>query len=485
MRSGKRLVWFALIVTVLCISSVESVGAGAEEQQPETKPMDFKVSPARITLEPSARQIFTNTGKDEQGNPLKCLWTIEPPVERLIAQPGDGESSFPSHTVAITTPPVGGQTPNRKKTVAYTGSVTLKCDALGKAETALIRLTHPSATEPDEGADITTVITGFEQAGAVSADSDQQFFFDFFISRPLPGIHWSHPETFGPALRWWGDVRIASYPQQVNTPVARFAQEFGQEAGNVKVNEVARFGEFRSGLEFRFASLPNPFAFAGGKQRSALGLIVSYGALGAFHPPTGAATFASASTNSLITNLVPVFSIPTGDTPQAEAFRARYPVDKYPDLKSSGAQYVAFTVPDRNQFYRQYGAGIRLTTRFYNDEGELLSAPAMVTASFGQHELVAGGKLRGVVGKFEGFYPFRIKDSGLTIFLFGRGNLRIGGQVTESKPIVLPRAKDSSGNSIPITESHVAIIAEPSRRDMYTIGVGIDLASLIVKLTGR
>jgi hypothetical protein len=444
---------------------------------PAAKPStNFDVSPSRVTLGPEEKQQFSS--KDDKGMPFPCEWTTSPTkVDGMTVEVEPGTSSI----LTITTPKAGGVTADKKSFVAYTGTVKISCKANDVTKSAVLTLTHPSDEGPEAGADITSAITGFEQAGASSANSDQEFFFDFFISRPLPGINWSHANTFGPALRWWGDVRIASYPQQVNSTISQFATDFGNQVGNLKVNEVGRFGEFRAGIDLRVASLAKAFPSNGDKQRSMLSIVAYYGALGAFHPPTGAALFASSSTSSLIQNLVPVYKIPTGDTPQAKAFQNAYPASKYPALSSAGAQYVAFTFPDRNQFYRQYGAGLRLMTRFYDENGNLLPAPAMVTASFGQHELVSGGKLRGVVGNFEGFYPYRLKTPALTVYLFGRANLRLAHAV-ESQPIVLERAKNASGQQdVPISDPGVVIIAEPSRRDMYTIGVGMDFASLLGK----
>src|SRR2546428_328423 len=102
----------------------------------------------------------------------------------------------------------------------------------------------------NQGGDLTTAVVGFEQAGASSARSDQKFFFDFFISRPLP-FSKSNVDPFGPRVRWWGNVRIASYPQQINTSVAEFATTFANRVGALKVNEIAQFGEFRSGPDIR------------------------------------------------------------------------------------------------------------------------------------------------------------------------------------------------------------------------------------------
>jgi hypothetical protein len=353
------------------------------------------------------------------------------------------------------------------------------------AKNATVVLTSTEAGS-DEAADITTTIVGFEQTGGSSAESDRNFFFDFFISRPLPMLNRSSSDIFGPRIRWWGDVRIASYPQQINPPIAEFISNFAQQAGNVKINELARFGEFRTGLDVRISSLPAPFPFSGGEQRSSLSFVAYYGALGAFHPPTGSTVAAGATT----TNMIPVVTIPTGAystdpnrSPQAVAFAKRYPANKFPSLALPGAKYAAFTLPDRDQFYRQYGGGLRLTTRFYDETHSLLAAPAMVSATVGQNELVSGGRLRGVVGRFEGFYPYRIKTPGVTIFLFGRANLKFG-HATERQPIALQQATDSNG-AIPINNPQVAIVGEPSRRDLYTIGFGFDFSSVLAQWLNR
>lgn len=404
-----------------------------------------------------------------------------PAIAGLTMNPAKGTPA--SHSVTLTAPAAIGD-------VAYTGTVTLICTSGPVVKNATVILT-PAGAGPDEAADITTGIVGFEQTGASSAESDRNFFFDFFISRPLPGLGQSDSDLFGPRLRWWGDVRIASYPQQVNPPIADFIANFAQQAGSVKINEIARFGEFRTGLDIRLHSLDIPFPFSGGEQTSSLSFVTYYGGLGAFHPPTGSSVVASTTTNTLITNMVPVVTIPAGAystdpnrSPQAVAFADRYPASKFPSLALPGTKYAAFTLPDRDQFYHQYGAGLRLTTRFYDENHNLIPAPAMVSATFGQNDLVSGGKLRGVVGRFEGFYPYRIKSPGVTIFFFGRANLKLG-HANERQPIALQPATDNSGNPIPISNPQVAIVGEPSRRDLYTIGFGFDFSSVFAQWLNR
>ena len=147
-------------------------------------------------------------------------------------------------------------------------------------------------------------IAGFHQAGASSAKSTQNFFFDFFISRALSSTHlWGpydtdangKPAPHGPdgtttatqsdpwsSGRWsmWGDVRIASAPQQVTSGVGTFVSTFGTQLANVPVNQLAESADFQSGLEFRLHTfVRNPTGTYVLGYRT-LGLVTYFGAMG-------------------------------------------------------------------------------------------------------------------------------------------------------------------------------------------------------------
>src|SRR5260370_25194553 len=53
--------------------------------------------------------------------------------------------------------------------------------------------------------------------------------------------------------RWnlWGDVRIASSPQQVTTGVGTFVSSFATQVSNLPVNQLAQSADFQTGLEYR------------------------------------------------------------------------------------------------------------------------------------------------------------------------------------------------------------------------------------------
>jgi hypothetical protein len=98
----------------------------------------------------------------------------------------------------------------------------------------------------------TRLVLGFEQSGAASADSEQKFFFDFYINRPLPRWGDDAQEKPGP-FSWWGNVRVAGAPQQINSAVS--VQAITSAANRLKVNTLAQSAEFLIGLDFRLTML--------------------------------------------------------------------------------------------------------------------------------------------------------------------------------------------------------------------------------------
>jgi hypothetical protein len=326
--------------------------------------------------------------------------------------------------------------------------------------------TNPERCKPEErrGGEIAEAIAGFQQAGAASAASTQNFFFDFYISRPLPlpgnvdypCLKDDDNSRFGPATRWWGNVRVASYPQQINTPAAQFVTDFGKQIGNVPVNKLAQSAEFVVGIERRMTSFKLGLAGndALGRQRFVLGWFAGGGATGPLEP----------------LQTLQVFATPSPASPQYPRFIATYPA-------AANSQYVGFISPDRDRFYRQFSGGVRLTT-FYEDVlgHPYLAAPAIVSISFGQNEQITGGRMEGVVGRFEAFYPLvlwgdRSSRAGI-VYLFGSALLRIGSSNT-SDPFVL------QPSDVPGYDPRVAIVTSPTNRDMYLIGAGIDIGQLI------
>ncbi len=322
--------------------------------------------------------------------------------------------------------------------------------------------------QADPGTSITRSVVGIEQAGGSSANGDQKLFLDVFHSYALPfGKSGAQTE---PGWRWWANIRIASYPQQIGTTVGQLATGFANQLNRTPVNQLAQFGEFRTGVERRVADfqgtlVPSP---AQASEKTSLGFFVYFGSLGSLSSPAATAQ---------------VFQAPPDGTPQSAAFQTAFPAAKYPALGLPTTQYIAFTTPARDRFFRQYGAGFRLTTRFFDSSGAALPGTATLSVSFGQNEFVTGGMLRGIVGTFEAFYPIPLgsRTKGAAVFyLFGRTDLRLGGPAAFSTPLALIPAP-----LVPATNPNVAIIALPSNRDVYTIGIGIDAVQLILSFKAK
>lgn len=301
------------------------------------------------------------------------------------------------------------------------------------------------------------VVIGFEQAGASAAKAEQHFFLDFFIDRQMKSR----------SLSLWGNVRVAGYPQQTNTSVAWFAGELAGQGGEVKVNQLAENAEFTAGLDWHPAALRWSLGSAAERR---LGFIFAVGATGPLEPRTQLA----------------LFEVPAPNSPQYARFLQQYP-------SAAGSAYVGFIPQTRDRFYRAYGIGIRLLTRYNAQPGMPYSPPATYSFTIGQDEAITGGSLRGAVAKFDVFYPLPLglpqKITGRNsqnapakvriLYLFGNAGLRLSG-AGNITPFILNQAP----TTIRGDEPTVAIIPTPSTRDVYRIGVGLDAAAAFCALTG-
>lgn len=297
-------------------------------------------------------------------------------------------------------------------------------------------------------------IVGFEQAGASSAKSAQRYFFDLTISAPLPLQRRIDP-YFGARGRGWGSIRVTSIPQQISTPVGTFATGFATQVSNVKVNEVAQAVEFLAGAEYRLAKggrIPFPFS-----------------------------SFDNSTTNKFVVSLIAGGGATTPLNPRdtLDVFKVSpAAVSLFP--QAAGKDFIAFVSPDRDRFFRQYYAGLRLQTYYFNsrnDDIPLTRFPAMLDVTFGQNEAVTGGRLRGGVLRLEGYYP--LPYEGLKfINLFGTAMMKLS-RTKITDPLILETAPDGTT----VSGQNVVIITIPQiNRDYYRIGVGIDFVSFVKSL---
>ncbi len=451
------------------------------------------IDPDNATLCPGASATFlARKGND----PMAVDWSIDPAQGALSAT---SQKDATKYTAPAAVPTVGSS----GSKVALTGVVTLTATVPKAAghveETATARITLAGLCQARYGGELTRATIGFEQVGAAGTASEQKYSFDMFISRPLPiggrrvrlpkdvpQNEYVPPTTdadyyFGPHVRWWGDVRIGSYPQQINSNVAAFTKDFAKNAGNVPVNQLVQSAEFITGPEVRIAQFPDArdAVTDPSRQRFALMAFAGIGSIGPFPPGDDPA----------------VFAVPDGPvgsaapSPQYTAFHGTYPVT---------GKYVSFVPENRHQFSRQWNAGLRLYT-FYADQSAtstpLSKAPATVEIAFGRNDLVAPGRN---VWHASAYYPFalgdRTKADTLVIYFFGDAHMRFSrtdptcpaGVFTPTcaGPLFLAPAVDASNAPIPLTNKDVSIVSvAPNERDTYRVGVSVDLIRIWNKLT--
>jgi len=157
--------------------------------------------------------------------------------------------------------------------------------------------------------------------------------------------------------------------------------------------------------------------------------------------------------------------------------------------------------PDRDRFFRQYYAGIRLKTHYFqncdtnnavteamkkfdvhclNDYGSIERLrqvnrfPAMLDIAVGQNESVTKGRLNGALLRVDGFFPLPW-EKGQSVYLFGTALMK-PRRASINTPLVLAPAPDTT----PVPGPNVAIVPiDQIDRDYYRIGVGVDVIGLI------
>jgi hypothetical protein len=145
-----------------------------------------------------------------------------------------------------------------------------------------------------------------------------------------------------------------------------------------------------------------------------------------------------------------------------------------------GKTYVAFTLEDRNRFFRQAYGGLRLMTHYLGDTSRV-RPPETFDLTYGFNESVTGGHIHGGVLRLEGFVP--IPYSGASwIYFFGTGIFRPAGHAATSSPFLLDKAPDGT---LPTDMSAVVIPTPQQNRDYYRIGVGIDFIDLVKKIQAQ
>jgi putative Ig domain-containing protein len=299
-------------------------------------------------------------------------------------------------------------------------------------------------------------VVGYQQAGAASTDFEQNYFFDLFISQSLPFLQKVNPD-FGERWRTWGAIRAVSAPQSGNVAIGDLVRGLATNISGLKANEAARIFDYLGGIEARLPWFSNssllPSFDRDTKQKFSLSFIASGGFVTPTNPADGVKTFKI-----------------------SDQFRAEFEKTIGGDALK-GKDYVTFAPSDRDRFFRQYYAGIRMQTLFFNVHNVPLQRfPAQLDLQFGVNEYVTAGRVRGGVIRLDGYFPLPY-ESLRFINLFGTAIIKpVRSQVKNT--LILEQVEDQKK----FDPKTAVLPVSHFNRDYYRVGVGIDFVSFIGKL---
>ncbi|MGO9241754.1 MAG: hypothetical protein ACLQBJ_13185 [Bryobacteraceae bacterium] len=345
------------------------------------------------------------------------------------------------------------------------------------------------------GTEVRTII-GFEQTGAVNADAAQNLFMDLFLSHPLAFWHdmgdksKGERDALGPPLRYFGDIRISSAPQQLNSVLTDNLYALAGSPATLKANQIGQSGDFLVGMTYRFGSFAKPFfRQVGDKERISLNLLVAVGGIGSFAQPSNTPTayvFPTGTSQQQVDALCNLGLVGLTCTGGSNGVGQTLP---------AAYSYLAFKPTSHgNQFFRQGYAGVRLASQDACNAypgSPCNRAGIRLDITFGENEAVTNGTFRHPVWRFESFVPIPIKAGGAldsVIYFFAsfylnadRTNLET--QAQEGLQALILQPAPSSWNTA--TPGTFYVPALPSWRDYYRLGFGIDLLRLITNQTNN
>lgn len=363
----------------------------------------------------------------------------------------------------------------------------------------------------------TRAVIGLEQIGASSSDNKQSPFLDFFFNAPFTVPYGSRkrapadssqvdcektpalcrPKETAPAgtapctatnhrlcepipinliknticnidielckrktigFSIWGNVRFSNIPVQNIANLSSFGGFAPDVIGNndLKSNGFAQSFDFLIGLEkkiFQESALSQGFL----PGRSSISLIASAGAVNPISPKT--------------TDLI--FKIPKTGTPP---LTVKEFLELFPEAADPKTD-IAFVAAERDKFFRQYFAGIRIRTNFFDDINRPKNLfPAIVDLTFGQNEAITSS-LRGVIGRLDGSAPLPIRGNNF-LYIFGAVQLKLGKTISKSSTSFFLEPSAGGTTLSSPTTAIVPIDRYPrtiSNRDIFRIGLGIDL----------
>jgi hypothetical protein len=313
------------------------------------------------------------------------------------------------------------------------------------------------------------------------------------------------------AAALWGRIRLLSAPQASANGIS-FASTLADPTGSITTTQLSNVGQavdYVIGTELRLHQWDDtttcPETSGDGnsancKDHVSPGVTSRSATRISFILDGGATSPLPANT------VVETFNAPAVNSPECQSFANLYmprpkqgtpgvylntnsnpttclmnPLDKTNTMYPMGLpiSYVAFTNPDRTNFYGKYSAGFRIT-RVYNATSPTSKPFAgSLDVTIGQDQSNSGGRWWGPELKADGVWPIALGSSSL-FYVFGSAGMRTAHNMT-SPPIIL--TTPVSGSSPIVPGSNVAVLdLQVPARDFYRIGIGLNILDIFCKL---
>jgi|GEM_PF-5363624 len=327
-----------------------------------------------------------------------------------------------------------------------------------------------------------SVVVGYQQSGANSADSAGRLYIN---------VHFNHPLRFhnpdGAKLdhvRYFGNVQVGSSAQNASSTVGNYVAGLTDTAKNLQLNQIASVAEFLFGGEYVMLphSTQSSYRFS---------LFGEYGAQG---------TLQSSALNTF-------YAFPAQGTQaytllvQAEAAQTPSPSTTIPGTCVVGSSpkitgvanncmFVEFA-QHQSYFDQEAYTGLMFTTYYPGQD----TPPGVVSIGFGANNGVNQDMSFNAL-RIDGFMPFKIpvaegasKPSIPVLYIFGYANLAIDHHNFPTVNNFIPLAAASSviANNVVQTQSPdntYVIRTQPHPQEYYSIGVGVSLKDVWSMLFG-
>ena len=332
-------------------------------------------------------------------------------------------------------------------------------------------------------------VMGFDISGASSAANEQKAFVEFDLNAPLgragkvcvpDSPHRRYPdeeickkgyhyEARRDPLnrRFWAffNPRITSLPQP-RSAISNLNVQGFTDFLNGKTTDLVQGLDIQGGLEWLMVKPRTgmPFFSSYRNMHGRLGIALVAGA--GFTTP-----FGTPGANPTVFTLPP-------DSPLRQQFNVP---------ASGNFTNIAFVDKARSRFFRKYFGGIRFKTYQFSDLAKGICDPdydrkcealenifpGIIDLTVGQDEQVTAGHLSRLVFRVDGVYPLPFATA---FNIFGSINTVFQKNVSTA-PLILPPTSAAA-----LSDPSVFVVnVDPKSRDIYRIGLGVNLLELLKK----